>query len=248
MEDPLVLRGPAGPLLPTAAARSGTAARWAAQLWLSAGPVAWGRPICVVSRGPRMGQRAERPTGIFRAASGFPNLLADATGACQGQPGVAWERRSGACQRMPAVLAGRGTLWSPPVLPPCAAMASPLFPALAAGALLALLSQIPPSLNAAQRLLPVVWRPGDPEGIGSLSHRAPRHAAPRVLQRRSARGGARGALASGGATASAPARHRHRRQSAGPRRPWGLPASALSGAAQASGLPSPARSSPAAHR
>ncbi|MFN9620112.1 MAG: hypothetical protein ACK55X_10415 [Synechococcaceae cyanobacterium] len=128
-------------------------------------------------------------------------------------------------------------------------MASPLFPALAAGALLALLSQIPPSLNAAQRLLPVVWRPGDPEGIGSLSHRAPRHAASRVLQQRSARGGA---------TASAPARHTFWRQTAGPRnagprRPWGLPASALSGAAQASSLPpqtrrSPAHGSPAAHR
>jgi hypothetical protein len=132
-------------------------------------------------------------------------------------------------------------------------MASPLFPALAAGALLALLSQIPPSLNAAQRLLPVVWRPGDPEGIGSLSHRAPRHAAPRVLQQRSAHGGARGALAAGAATASAPARHTFWRQTAGPRntgprRPWGLPASALSGAAQASSLPPPAHGSPAAHR
>ena len=144
------------------------------------------------------------------------------------------------------------------MLPPCSAMASPLLPALAAGALLALLSQIPPSLNAAQRLLPVVWRPGDPEGIGSLSHRAPRHAAPRVLQQRSAHGGARGALAAGGATASPPARHSLWRQNAGPRntgprRPWGLTPPALSGAAQASGLPpqtrrSPAHGSPAAHR
>ena len=138
------------------------------------------------------------------------------------------------------------------MLPSCSAMASPLLPALAAGALLALLSQIPPSLNAAQRLLPVVWRPGDPEGIGSLSHRAPRHAAPRVLQRRSA--SERGPLA---ATASAPAAAERWRsagpRNAGPRRPWGLPASALSGAAQASSLPpqtrrSPAHGSPAAHR
>ena len=143
------------------------------------------------------------------------------------------------------------------MLPSCSAMASPLLPALAAGALLALLSQIPPSLNAAQRLLPVVWRPGDPEGIGSLSHRAPRHAAPRVLQQRSAHGGARGALVTGDATASAPAAAERWRSAGprhtGPRRPWGLPASALSGAAQASSLPpqtrrSPAHGSPAAHR
>ena len=148
------------------------------------------------------------------------------------------------------------------MLPFCSAMASPLLPALAAGALLALLTQIPPSLNAAQRLLPVVWRPGDPEGIGSLSHRAPRHAAPRVLPQRSAHGGVRGALASGGATASSPAAAERWRsagpRNTGPRRPWGLPASGLSGAAQASGLPpqthrvqtrrSPANGSPAAHR
>ena len=152
------------------------------------------------------------------------------------------------------------------MLPLCSAMASPLLPALAAGALLALLTQIPPSLNAAQRLLPVVWRPGDPEGIGSLSHRAPRHAAPRVLQRRSA--SERGTLASGDATASAPARHRHGSQgawrpTATARRPWGFSASALSGPAKAGGHPpqtqraktrrsparrSPAHGSPAAHR
>ena len=152
-------------------------------------------------------------------------------------------------------------------------MASPLFPALAAGALLALLAQIPPSLNAAQRWWPVMLRTASQEpepagtggsgGLGSLSHRAPRHAAPRVLQQRSAHGDARGALAAGDATASAPARHTLWRQNAGPRnagprRQWGLPASALSGAAQASGLPpqthrvqtrrSPANGSPAAHR
>lgn len=67
----------------------------------------------------------------------------------------------------------------------------PLFPALTAGALLALLAQIPPSLNAAQRWWPVVLRTtsespvreadGGLEGLGSLSHRPPRHAAPRVL-------------------------------------------------------------------
>lgn len=141
-------------------------------------------------------------------------------------------------------------------------MASPLFPALAAGALLALLSQIPPSLNAAQRLLPVVWRPGPPEGLGSLSHRAPRHAAPRVLPQRSA--SERGPLATGVATtASAPARDSHGiqdawRPTATPRRPWGFSASALSGPAKAGGLPpqtqrakarrSPALRSPATHR
>jgi hypothetical protein len=132
-------------------------------------------------------------------------------------------------------------------------MASPLFPALAAGALLALLTQIPPSLNAAQRLLPVVWRPGQPEGLGSLSHRAPRHAAPRVLHRRQA----------SGIAASAPAHHSHGiqdawRPTATPRRPWGFSASALSGPAKAGGLPpqtqrakarrSPALRSPSAHR
>jgi hypothetical protein len=104
-------------------------------------------------------------------------------------------------------------------------MASPLLPALAAGALVALLTQIPASLNAAQRLLPVVWRPGDPEGLGSLSHRAPRHAPPAVLPRRYVRGVAVQAVV---ARSSAP--------------------SALSGPAQAGGLPSPARRSPAAQR
>ena len=117
------------------------------------------------------------------------------------------------------------------MLPFCSAMASPLFPALAAGALLALLTQIPPSLNAAQRLLPVVWRPGQPEGLGSLSHRAPRHAAPRVLQ----------------------PSHADRQASAfplrppgkAPRRPWGL-----SSPAQAGGHSPPPqnRPAPSAHR
>ena len=51
----------------------------------------------------------------------------------------------------------RGTLWGPRAARPLA-MASPLLPALAAGALLALLAQIPPSLNAAQRWWPVVLR------------------------------------------------------------------------------------------
>ena len=148
------------------------------------------------------------------------------------------------------------------MLPFCSAMASPLLPALAAGALLALLTQIPPSLNAAQRLLPVVWRPGQPEGLGSLSHRAPRHAAPRVLPQRSA--SERGPLATGDATtASAPARHNHGIQdawhpTATPRRPWGFSASALSGPAKAGDLPpqtqraktrrSPALRSPSTHR
>jgi hypothetical protein len=111
-------------------------------------------------------------------------------------------------------------------------------------------------------LLPVVWRPGQPEGLGSLSHRAPRHAAPRVLPQRSA--SERGPLATGVATtASAPARDRRRIQdawhpTATPRRPWGFSASALSGPAKAGGLPpqtqraktrrSPALRAPSTHR
>ena len=113
-------------------------------------------------------------------------------------------------------------------------MASPLFPALAAGALLALLAQIPPSLHAAQRWLPVVLRTassgqeragnGRPEGLGSLSHRAPRHAAPRVLH-----------------TAPAASAIPLRPPGKAPRRPWGLSSAAFSaapfsGPAQAEGL------------
>ena len=120
------------------------------------------------------------------------------------------------------------------MLPFCSAMASPLLPALAAGALLALLTQIPPSLNAAQRLLPVVWRPGQPEGLGSLSHRAPRHAAPRVLQPSHA-----------DRQASA---FSLRHPTATPRRPWGFSASALSGPAKAGDLPPQAHGAPATHR
>ena len=116
-------------------------------------------------------------------------------------------------------------------------MASPLFPALAAGALLALLAQIPPSLNAAQRWLPVVLRTastgqepagtGVSDGLGSLSHRAPRHAAPRVLQRpHTVHQASALSLRSPGQT---------------PRRPWGISGHAFSGApftgpAQAGGL------------
>ena len=124
-------------------------------------------------------------------------------------------------------------------------MASPLFPALAAGALLALLAQIPPSLNAAQRWLPVVLRTasespgqvrtGGLEGLGSLSHRAPRHAAPRVLQR--PHGDARGGIATTSAALAVPLRPPGK----APRRPWGISSPAFSGApfsgpAQAGGL------------
>lgn len=116
-------------------------------------------------------------------------------------------------------------------------MASPLFPALAAGALLALLAQIPPSLNAAQRWWPVVLRTastgqepaggGGSDGLGSLSHRAPRHAAPRVLHR----------------PHNTPEASAFPLQPPGkaPRRPWGITSHAFSGApftgpAQAGGL------------
>jgi hypothetical protein len=113
-------------------------------------------------------------------------------------------------------------------------MASPLFPALAAGALLALLAQIPPSLNAAQRWLPVVLRAatsgpeqagtGGSGGLGSLSHRAPRHAAPRVLH-----------------TAPAASAIPLRPPGKAPRRPWGISshgfsAAPFTGPAQAGGL------------
>lgn len=116
-------------------------------------------------------------------------------------------------------------------------MASPLLPALAAGALLALLAQIPPSLNAAQRWLPVVLRTasesperagtGGLDDLGSLSHRAPRHAAPRVLQRPH----------SGHQASTFPLRPPGK----APRRPWGLSnpafsAAPFSGPAQAGGL------------
>jgi hypothetical protein len=116
-------------------------------------------------------------------------------------------------------------------------MASPLFPALAAGALLALLAQIPPSLNAAQRWLPVVLRTasqepepagnGGSDGLGSLSHRAPRHAAPRVLQRPH--------------TTPEASAFPLRPPGKAPRRPWGITSHAFSGApfsgpAQAGGL------------
>ena len=124
-------------------------------------------------------------------------------------------------------------------------MASPLFPALAAGALLALLAQIPPSLNAAQRWLPVVLRTasespdregtGGSGGLGSLSHRAPRHAAPRVLHR--SHGDARGGIATAPAASAVPLRPPGKT----PRRPWGISSPAFSGApftgpAQAGGL------------
>ncbi len=124
-------------------------------------------------------------------------------------------------------------------------MASPLFPALAVGALLALLAQIPPSLNAAQRWLPVVLRTasqepeaagtGGLEGLGSLSHRAPRHAAPRVLQR--PHSAARGGIATIPAASAFPLRPPGK----APRRPWGLSnpafsAAPFSGPAQAGGL------------
>jgi hypothetical protein len=124
-------------------------------------------------------------------------------------------------------------------------MASPLFPALAAGALLALLAQIPPSLNAAQRWLPVVLRTassgpeqagtGGSDGLGSLSHRAPRHAAPRVLHR--SHGDARGGIATTPEASAFPLRPPGK----APRRPWGISGPAFSGApfsgpAQAGGL------------
>jgi hypothetical protein len=119
-------------------------------------------------------------------------------------------------------------------------MASPLFPALAAGALLALLAQIPPSLNAAQRWWPVVLRTatsgpeqagtGGSDGLGSLSHRAPRHAAPRVLHRPHAVHQA----------SAFPLRPPGK----APRRPWGF-----SGPAQAGGLsPQPAQAQTSAPR
>ena len=113
-------------------------------------------------------------------------------------------------------------------------MASPLFPALAAGALLALLAQIPPSLNAAQRWLPVVLRTASPgqepagdrdlEGLGSLSHRAPRHAAPRVLHR--SHGDASGGIATAPAASALPLRPPGK----APRRPWGRSSPAFSAA------------------
>jgi hypothetical protein len=124
-------------------------------------------------------------------------------------------------------------------------MASPLFPALAAGALLALLAQIPPSLNAAQHWLPVVLRTasssperegtGGSDGLGSLSHRAPRHAASRVLHR--SHGDARGGIATAPAASTVPLRPPGK----APRRPWGISSHAFSGApfsgpAQAGGL------------
>lgn len=124
-------------------------------------------------------------------------------------------------------------------------MASPLFPALAAGALLALLAQIPPSLNAAQRWLPVVLRTASQEpepagngvsgGLGSLSHRAPRHAASRVLHR--PHGDARGGIATTPEASALPLRPSGK----APRRPWGISSHAFSGApftgpAQAGGL------------
>ena len=139
-----------------------------------------------------------------------------------------------------------GTLWGPRAAR-LLAMASPLLPALAAGALLALLAQIPPSLNAAQRWLPVVLRTasespdreaagtGGLEGLGSLSHRAPRHAAPRVLQRPHIAG--RGGIATAPAASTVPLRPPGK----APRRPWGLSSPAFSaapfsGPAQAGGL------------
>ena len=134
---------------------------------------------------------------------------------------------------MRAAFDSRGTLWGPRAARSLA-MASPLFPALAAGALLALLAQIPPSLNAAQRWWPVVLRTASQEpepardggldGLGSLSHRAPRHAAPRVLH-----------------TAPAASAIPLRPPGKAPRRPWGLSSAAFSaapfsGPAQAEGL------------
>jgi hypothetical protein len=128
-------------------------------------------------------------------------------------------------------------------------MASPLFPALAAGALLALLAQIPPSLNAAQRWLPVVLRTtsqepepardGGLEGLGSLSHRAPRHAAPRLLQRPH--------------TVHQASAFPLRPPGKAPRRPWGISSHAFSaapfsGPAQAGGLSPQAPSPRAAQR
>ena len=95
-------------------------------------------------------------------------------------------------------------------------MASPLFPALAAGALLALLAQIPPSLNAAPRWLPVGPRTAA-ESPGQGRTGGPRHAAPRVLHRPH--------------TVQQASAIPLRPPGKAPRRPWGF-----SGPAQASGL------------
>lgn len=113
-------------------------------------------------------------------------------------------------------------------LPSSRAMSAVFLPAVAAGALLALAVQSPPSLNAAQRWLPVVLRQGVPDVFGSLSHRAPRHEASCVLQRSAAFAlhPASSAPASSGYPSSAPARAAIARvattaqQQRGPRRPW----------------------------
>lgn len=68
-------------------------------------------------------------------------------------------------------------------LPPGCVMSAAFLPAVAAGALLALVVQSPPSLEARQRLLPQLIRQGIPGVFGSLSHRASRHEPPRVLSR-----------------------------------------------------------------
>ena len=130
-------------------------------------------------------------------------------------------------------------------------MSAAFLPAVAAGALLAFVAQLPPSLSTAQSWLPVVLGSGIPAAFGSLPHRAPRHETPRVLQRSDDRAINRSRFRSTTFAVAAPAADNraarsvltsHRRQG-GPRRPWGPAPRAFhsweGGAAQAGGMPAP---------
>jgi hypothetical protein len=109
-------------------------------------------------------------------------------------------------------------------------MAAAILPAVAAGALLAIVTQLPPLLHQGAEVMA-----GLPAVVGSLSHRAPRHATPRALGRSADRSDQHSApfTVSDQTASSRPVQSAPRRHTLAPRgfRSW------EGGAAQAGALP-----------